>query len=198
MIRLQKKESVMKEYLEIGQFVNTHGVKGDLKLEVWADSPQSLTGLKKIYRETKDGYREYEISRVSVFKEFLLCHIAGIDDIDDALPFKGKTMLARREDIPLPEGGHFIADLIGLDVYDYDSGIRYGRVTDMYNRGASDIYVINTGKDEVMVPAVGEFVREIHIEDGDGKKAGIYLRPIKGMFDEAEEIRPDTENDDDF
>ncbi len=184
----------MKEYLEIGRFVNTHGVRGDLKLEVWADSPQSLTGLKNIYCENRDGYREYALKHISVFKDFLLCHVEGIEDIDAALPLKGKIMLARREDIPLPEGGHFIADLIGLYVFDADSGIRYGKVRDMINRGASDIYVIDTGSDEVMVPAVKEFVSEIHIEDENGKKAGIYIRPIKGMFDEAEEIKPDTEN----
>ena len=76
------------------------------------------------------------------------------------------------------EGAYFIADLIGLDVVDADSKCKYGKIKEVINRGASDIYVIKTNKGEVLFPAVDEFIDSVDVE------CAVYIRPIEGMFDD--------------
>ena len=100
-----------------------------------------------------------------------------ICDIDTATALKNTVLYAAREDFQLEEGDFFIADLIGLPVIDVSSGFEYGRMADVINRGASDIYVIRTSDGEKMMPAVSEFVKKIDMEKG------IFVSPIEGMFD---------------
>ena len=90
---------------------------------------------------------------------------------------KNKIIYASRDDIELEEGDFFIADLVGLPVIDADSGKEYGKLTDVINTGASDIYVIKTPTGEAMMPAVDEFVEEIDLDKG------IFVKPIEGMFE---------------
>ena len=87
------------------------------------------------------------------------------------------SVYAARNDLPVPEGAHFIADLIGLPVIDADTGREYGVLTDVFNAGASDIYCIATPDGERMMPAVPEFVISVDIE------SAIPVRPKGGMFD---------------
>ena len=118
-----------------------------------------------------------KVKSASVFKRFVIAEIAGIDSIEKAESLKGKTVFADRSDIPLEEGSFFIADLIGLDVYDADTGVRYGTVSEVFNAGASDIYTVSTDSGERMIPAVPEFIVSVDLEKG------IAVRPIGGMFD---------------
>ena len=106
----------------------------------------------------------------------LVCHEI-IDDMDKAMLLKGKLLYAAREDFALEEGEFFLVDMIGLDVIDADNGIVYGKLTEMINRGASDIYVVQTKNGERMIPAVDEFIISIDINKG------IFVRPIEGMLD---------------
>ena len=109
----------------------------------------------------------------------VLAHLEGIDDLDRAISYKNTTVYADREDLPpLPEGAHYIVDLIGLPVINSGSGKVYGTLADVTNSGASDIYEISTEKGPRYMPAVPEFVREIDLE------RGIFVQPIEGMFDE--------------
>ena len=166
-----------KKYLECALIINTHGVRGDVKLESLCDSPAVLAGLKRVFFKEGTAYREVKVLHASVFKSFVLASLEGIDDMDKAMAQKGKTLYAAREDFELEEGDYFIVDLIGLDVIDNISGKVYGKVTDVINRGASDIYVIQTPNGERMMPAVKEFVDRVDIEKG------VFVRPIPGMLD---------------
>ena len=165
------------KYLECGKIINTHGVKGAVKAESWCDSPEILADLERIYTEEKGRVVEYKVVKGSVFKQFVLFELEGVFGMDAALEMKNKVIYASRDDIELEEGDYFIADLIGLPVIDADSGREYGKITDIINTGASDIYVIKTEKGESMMPAVEEFVKEIDPEKG------IFVRPIEGMFE---------------
>ena len=165
------------KYLECGKIINTHGVSGEVKLESWCDSPNELASLKHIFVKNGDTMSEYKILRASCFKRFVIARLSGVDDMDSALALKNVVVYADRKDIKLSEGSHFIADMIGLDVIDAESGHIYGRLSDVINRGASDIYVIDTDTGEKMMPAVPEFVKTVDIEKG------IFITPIEGMFD---------------
>ena len=165
-----------KKYLECAIIINTHGVRGDVKLESLCDSPAVLAGLKRVYLQEGGTYREIKVLHASVFKSFVLASLEGIDDMDKAMTYKGKTLYAAREDFKLKKGDFFIADLVGLPVIDNTSGQTYGKVSEVINRGASDIYVVKTAQGERMMPAVKEFVKSIDLEKG------IYVEVIPGLL----------------
>jgi len=165
-----------KRYLECAIIINTHGVRGDVKLESLCDSPAVLAGLKRVYLCEGGAYKEIKVLHSSVFKNFVLASLEGIDDIDKAMTYKGKTLYAAREDFKLKKGDFFIVDLIGLPVIDNTSGKNYGEITDVINRGASDIYVVKTEGGERMMPAVAEFVKKIDVENG------VYVEVIPGLL----------------
>lgn len=164
--------------LECGKIINTHGIAGDVKLESWCDSPEVLAAVKRLIIQTADGKNIYKVKKASVFKSFVIAKLEGVNDIDAAASLVGRTVYAEREELPLGDGDHFIADLVGLPVKDVDDGRVYGELREVINRGASDIYVIKTPDGERMIPAVDEFVKRIDIDDA------IYIKPIGGMFDD--------------
>ncbi len=170
------------KYLECGKIINTHGIKGTLKVDPWCDSPYFLADLWRVFLEKDGKFKEYEITDASVFKQFVLLDLDGVNSIEDAEKLKNQILYLSRDDIELEEGEIFIADLIGLDVIDIDTGRVYGQLSDVMNTGASDIYVIKTATGEAMMPAVKEFVKEIDLA------RGIFVRPIEGMFEDKNEI----------
>ena len=171
------KLSTSDQYLECGKIINTHGVKGDVKIDSWCDSPDILASLGNIYFKNESGYEKKHVLKAYVHKRFVIANIEGINDIETAEQMKETVIYASRDDVPLDEGDYFIADLIGLPVIDADSGKLYGKVSEVFNNGASDIYTVKTEAGERMIPAVDEFVIEIDLENG------IFVRPIEGMFD---------------
>lgn len=174
-------EAKMKnQYLECGKIINTHGVAGAVKVENRCDSPKILASLKKVYFTSGGEYKETRVVSGSVMGQFVLLKLEGVTDLDGAAALKNTLIYADREDLPIEEGAVFIADLLGLPVIDAESGTKYGELTEVINRGASDIYVVATPAGERMMPAVKEFVREVDIEKG------IFVTPIEGMFDDAE------------
>ncbi len=166
-----------KQYLECGKIINTHGVKGAVKLESWCNSPEELADLERVFIKRGDSFDMLTVKRTSIFKQFVIAEIEEICDFDTAVALKNTVLYAAREDFSLEDGDYFIADLLGLPVMDFESGKTYGTLTDIINRGASDIYVVNTPDGERMMPAVEEFVKRV---DPD---CGIYITPIEGMFD---------------
>ena len=165
-----------KQYLECAQIINTHGVRGDVKLESLCDSPKVLADLKRVFLKEAGVYKEIKVLHTSIFKSFVLATLEGVDDMDKAMALKGKTLYASRDDFHIEEGDYFIVDLIGLDVIDHESGKVYGRVTDVINRGASDIYVVKTENGERMMPAVEEFVKAVDLDKG------IFVKTIPGLL----------------
>ena len=165
------------KYLECGKIINTHGVRGAVKIESWCDSPDILADLPYIYFKTADGFEKRKILSSSVMKRHVLATIEGINDVDTAMALKERVVYAERGDIPLEEGDYFIIDLVGLPVIDVDTEVKYGVISDVFNAGASDIYTVKTENGDRMIPAVPEFIINIDLEKG------IFIRPIEGMFD---------------
>lgn len=164
-------------YIECGKVINTHGCFGGLKLESWCNSPRELTELRRLYLKKGVDYIEYKVTKASVFKQFVILTLDTVDTMDLALAMKGQTVYARRKDFHLAKGEYFLADLIGLSVIDVDTQKVYGTLSETINRGASDIYVVQTANGERMIPAVSEFIDHVDIEKG------IFVRPIEGMLD---------------
>ena len=166
-----------KKYIECGKIINTHGCRGGLKIEHWCNSSEEFTNLKRLFTCKKGNYIEYNVIKASIFKQFVVLHLKEVDNMDMALDLKNEILYALREDFDLDEGEFFLTDLIGLDVIDFESGKVYGEVIDIVNRGASDIYVVNTSNGERMIPAVDEFIVSINIDKG------VFVRTIEGLLD---------------
>ena len=171
-----EKEFVSRAHLECGKIINTHGINGVVKAESWCDSPEILASLEKVFILENGKLKKYRIADASVFKRFVLLELVGVSTVEEAEKLREKVLYLERSDLELEEGEVFIADLIGLPVIDVDSGVEYGKITDVMNTGASDIYVIATPNGEAMMPAVKEFVKNIDLEKG------VLVSPIEGMF----------------
>lgn len=118
-----------KQYLESGKIVGTHGIKGEVRIEPWCDSPQFLAAFDKLYLDDR-GETFIEV-KSRPHKNITLCKIKGVDNIDDAQRLRGRIVYIDRDDVKLDEGVNFVQDLIGLAVIDADSGENYGKITDV-------------------------------------------------------------------
>ena len=166
-----------KQYLECGKIINTHGFRGTVKLESWCDFPQILAQLPYLYIEKGNDYLPMKVLHTSIFRQFVLADLEGVDSEEAANRLRNTVVFASRDDIPVEEGSHFIVDLIGLPVRDADSGELLGTLTDVNTRGATELYIVRTPTGEYMVPAVEQFIDRIDLEDA------IYIRPIPGLLD---------------
>ena len=165
------------KYIECGKIINTHGCRGAVKAESWCNTEDDLASLKRVFIKVNSEYEEYKVKKTSIFKQFVIFELKGLDDMDQAMLLKNKTLYARRDDFDLDDGEYFLVDMIGLSVIDADSGTVYGKLSQIINRGASDIYVISTERGERMIPAVDQFIISVDINKG------IFVRPIEGMLD---------------
>ncbi len=167
---------MVKEFLECGRLVSVHGLQGGLKCQHWCDSDEVFTGLRHVY--LKDG-TELKLIRVARQKNILLVMFDGITTVEQASKLVGQVLTARREDIPLPEGGYFINDLMGLSVYDADTGECYGQIDDVQKTGANDVYHVKSGERLRLVPVIPDVVKSVDVQNGR-----IEIRPLEGLFDE--------------
>lgn len=149
------------QFLEAGQIVNTHGIQGEVKIVPWCDSPEFLCQFDTLYLDGKP----LQICTARVHKGNVLAMIEGVNSVEAAMALKGKTICIDRADVELPEGRHFIADLIGLEVRDADSGTVLGTIAEVLTPPAHEVYVV-VGERSYMIPAVDEFLVETNIEGG--------------------------------
>ena len=166
-----------KLYIECGKIINTHGCRGGVKAESWCNSEEDLAALKKVFVKNGETYEEYKVTKSAIFKQFVIFEFKGLDDMDKAMLLKNKTLYAQRSDFKLDDGEFFLADMIGLDVIEADNGRVYGKLVEIINRGASDIYVVNTENGERMIPAVEQFIVRVDVNEG------VFVRVIEGLID---------------
>ena len=149
-----------RDYIEAGRIVNTHGVSGEVKIEVWLDSPAFMKGFKRLFI----GERELPVESARVQKGFLLCKLRGVDDLNAAMALRERTVSIAREDARLPKGAFFLQDILGARVVD-EQGREIGTLVEVLERPASNIYVVR-GEEEHLIPAVPAFIRNTDPENG--------------------------------
>lgn len=149
-------------YLEISKIVNTHGLKGDIKVVPWADYPEIFEDIDYVYLD--DG-TEYEITYVKYQKNMVILHLDKISSIEMAEKLRDKILYVKKEDMPpLDDDTYYVADLIGMSVT--DGNINYGTVKDVLSNGGADIYVVKRkGEKDLLIPAAKEFIKEVNISD---------------------------------
>ena len=164
--------------LEIGQIVNTFGIKGFVKVNPWVNDVTRFDDLKKVYIKIRKEQKELEIEEVKYHKNQVLIKFKGIETIEQAEQFRNAIIEIDREDaIPLEEGEYFIADLLESEVYT-DEGEKLGILEDIYNTGSSDIYVVKNelGK-SILLPRIDDVIKEIDVEN---KKIIVHL--LEGLI----------------
>ena len=170
----------MQQYLEAGKVVTTHGVRGEMKLELWCDGVDFLKKAGRLYASAKGG-KCYNITSIRPQGQMALLQLEGVNDMDAARAQVGRVYYLAKADARLPKGRFFIDDLLDCEVVDAETGRVYGRLTNVDRPAAQDIYTVtDTAGGEHMLPAVPEFVKNIDIE---ARK--ILVTPIEGMFTEA-------------
>lgn len=168
-----------KQYLESGRIVTTHGVRGEVRVQPWCDTPDFLTQFERLYLDARgDDVRAVE--RARVHKNIVIVKFEGIESVEDAARLRGKTVYIDRADVTLDEGECFVQDLIGCAVRDTDTGADYGQVYDVRATGANDVYYLRDASGrERLVPAIPDVVLAKDLDAGV-----ITIRPLEGLFDD--------------
>ncbi len=163
----------MDGYLEIGKIINTHGVRGELKLDPWCEPGEVFPSLSDVYIDGRAmrllGWRPHQ--------RFVLLTLDGVSDMDAATALKNHVVSARRDDIELPDGQYFYSDLFGFEVFDSRTGRVIGMLEDVREMPGGDLYVVGGPGGEILIPAVDEFEEEV---DFDARR--LVLRTIVGML----------------
>lgn len=165
------------EYFEIGQIVNHFGIKGMVKVNPFTNDISQFGELKSVLVEKNGKLLDIQIEEVKYSKNQILLKLKGIDTVEEAEKYRNCYIKIARENAKkLPKNTYFIADLLGLTVYT-DENILLGKVEDIYNSGASDIYVVKSedGK-QILLPGIKDVIKQIDLEQ---EKIIVHL--IKGL-----------------
>ena len=163
----------MEGLLEIGQIVNSYGIKGFFKIVPFTDDITRFDKLKTVYIEKNKKLLKMEIEEVKYHKNLVLLKLKGIDDINDTEQYKNCYLKIDRKDaVELQENSYFIVDLIGMEV-STDEGVLLGNLIDVFPTGSNDVYVVKDkmGK-QTLLPAIKEVIKNVDIEN---KKMIVHL-----------------------
>ncbi|PHV71119.1 16S rRNA processing protein RimM [Sporanaerobium hydrogeniformans] len=169
----------METMFTIGKIVNTHGVKGELKVVPMTDEPQRFSLLKEVFIQ-RNTLEKYEIQGVRYHKNFVLLKLKGVEDMDAGEFFKNATLkIERKDSLPLKKDEYYISDLYDLEVYT-EEGRYLGIISDIIYTGSNDVYVVKRpeqGKD-LLLPAIKEVIKEVNLEVGK-----LTVKLLEGLED---------------
>ena len=156
---------MLQKYLEVGKITNTHGLMGEVRVQPWADSPEFLCKFKKLYLDNQGSWG-IKVEHARPHKNMAILKLENITDIPSAVSLKNAILYIDRDDAKLPKGSFFIADLMGIEVRDAATGEVLGKIADVRSLPASNIYVVQGGEREILIPAVDAFIAETNVEEG--------------------------------
>lgn len=170
----------MEQFFSVGVITTTHGVKGEVKVYPTTDDARRFKKCKElIVVDTGNNSKTYKVESVKFFKQFVILKLEGINTMDAALTLKNNKLLVTREQaVKLEKDEYFIADLIGVNVYDEDNN-KLGVVEDVMQTGANDVYEIRKEDgSSFLVPAIKECILEV-----DVSKAFMRIHVMEGLLD---------------
>ena len=157
-------------FIDAGKIVNTHGVRGEVRIEVWLDSPAMLKRCGRVFL----GGEEKKLLSARAHKGFLIAQLEGVTDVNAAQALKNRVLQIARADARLPRGAYFLQDIIGCSVVD-ESGAEIGKLAEVLELPGQRVYVVR-GETEHLIPAVPAFILNTDAEAGV-----ITVRLIEGM-----------------
>ena len=156
----------MEEYCEIGQIVNTSGLKGILKIKPFTDDIKKFSNLKTIYIKTKSGLTEFKIEQVRYVKNMVMLKLAGIDTVEEAEKYRNLYIkILRDQEEELEEGSYYVVDILGCKV-NTDANQELGKIVDVFQTGSNDVYVVKDeqGK-QILLPAIKQVIKNVDIKN---------------------------------
>ncbi len=165
--------------LEVGKIVNTHGLKGDVKVLAWTDSPDVFEQISSVFTTCHGKEQMLTVQYVKYQKNNLIVKFKEINSIEEAETYKGQVLFASRDALPpLEDGKYYIADLIGLEVIDEDGTI-LGTVSDVFSTGSNDVYEVKReGQKPLLLPGIDEVILRTDLEE-----KRIYVHMMEGLYD---------------
>ena len=169
---------MLKQYLEVGQIVGTHGVRGEVRVDPWCDTPEFLKKFRTLYFDAM-GERAVKVLSSRVHGNIVLMQLEGISTVEEAAVLRNKVVYMNRKDAKIPDNSYFIQDLIDCKVIDADNGTEYGVLTNVSETGANDVWHITKDGKEYLIPAIPPVVIDTDVVSGI-----IKIRPLRGIFDD--------------
>ena len=170
---------MLKKYIECGEIVGTHGVRGEVRVNPWCDTPKFLTKFNKFYL-TSDGLKYLEAEKVRPNNNIVLIKFLNIDTIESATELKGTKIYIKREDANIGNR-HFIDELIGCEVFDSATNNKLGDISDVTQLPSNDVWHIKMGDKEYLIPAIDSVIDSIDVENNR-----VIITPLKGIFDDED------------
>lgn len=167
-----------KEFSEIGKIVGTHGIRGMVRMEFWADDAEFLKKFKIFYLEDKTPV---EITKISPHGNIVLAAIKGVDTVEAAENYRGKVLSVKRDEMDIPKGRYLIGEIIGAKVYNSETNELLGILTDVMKTGANDVWQIENNGKEYLVPVIKDIDIKVDIDNDV-----IFIKPLKGIFDDED------------
>lgn len=151
-------------YIPVGQIVNAHGIRGEVKLNpAMGFGPEFLAEFDTLYIDGKAT----KVKSARVHKSTVLLTLPGVEDMDAALAFKGKSVSVLRDDVEMDEDEYFDIELEGLTVLDSETDAQIGKIKRVLNYPAHKIYEVKGGGKEYLIPAVkGVFIESVDLDGG--------------------------------
>lgn len=166
-----------KQFIETGKIVSTHGIRGEVRVQPWCDTPEFLTAFKTLY--LNEGRDVLNIIRSRAHKNVVIMQIKGITTIEQAQALRDKVLYIDRKDASLESGEYFQCDLFGASVYDVDTNELLGEIVDVSKTGANDVWHIKKDGKEYLIPSIPDVVIDVNIDEEK-----VLIRPLKGIFDD--------------
>lgn len=156
----------MEDILRVGVITTTHGIRGEVKVFPTTDDPKRFKKLKEVLLDTGKERRKMEVESCRFQKNLVIVKFKGIDNINDVEQYKKCDLyVSRKNAVKLEPNENFIVDLIGLKVV-LEDGTEYGRLVDVLQTGANDVYIVKTNLDEeVLLPAIPQCILDVNLEE---------------------------------
>lgn len=162
------------DFLEVGKIVNTHGLRGEVKVVPWTDYPEVFEDISGVY--LPDG-TPLTVKGVKYQKNNIILKFSELNHIDEAERLKGKVISASREELGEPDG-YYIADLIGLEVVTSDGEV-VGKISDVFKTGANDVYEVERkGAKPLLLPVIESVIKDVDLEN-----ARVTVNLLDGLLD---------------
>jgi len=167
------------ELIPVGKIIGTHGIKGQLKIHSYSGNFESLSAARSVVLKSADGtLRELNLKCFNANSGKFIIGLQDFDDIDQVKPLVGNELCLKRGNLPkLSDDEYYWSDLIGLQVVT-DDGMLLGAITDIFETGSSDIYVVRNDKREYLIPAIGDVIKQVDLVSGK-----IVITPLEGLLD---------------
>ena len=160
-------ERELTAYFRVGVITSTHALKGDVKVFPTTGDPARFKQLKEAFILDGESYVPVRVVKASFFKQFVILHFEGKDSIEEVENLVKKELYVdRAHAVPLEEGEYYISDLLGLQVWDDDTGSLLGELSDVLQTGANDVYVVRGGAGEILIPVIPACIRNVDIAGG--------------------------------